>query len=96
VIKNNLTRNNIVKNLSNKTGFSLNFSKKLVDDLLDILIKNIKNEKFILKNIGTFKLIDKKERFGRNPKTRKEFIISSRKSLVFIASKKILDILNSN
>ena len=96
MIKNNLTRNNIVKNLSNKTGFSLNFSKKLVDDLLDILIKNIKNEKFILKNIGTFKLIDKKERFGRNPKTRKEFIISSRKSLVFIASKRILDILNSN
>ena len=96
MIKNNLTRNNIVKNLSNKTGFSLNFSKKLVDDLLDILIKNIKNEKFILKNIGTFKLIDKKERFCRNPKTRKEFIISSRKSLVFIASKRILDILNSN
>ena len=36
----------------------------------------------------------KKERLGRNPKTREEFIISSRKSISFTISKKILNNLN--
>ena len=42
-----------------------------------------------LKNVGTFKLIHKKKRIGRNPKTKEEFLISSRKSVSFTVSKKI-------
>ena len=37
--KTNYTKKDIVKNLSDKTGFSINFSKKLNDDLLEILKK---------------------------------------------------------
>ena len=49
-----------------------------------------------LKNLGSFELIHKEERIGRNPKTMKEFKVSSRKSIRFIPSKKITDILNNN
>ena len=90
----NLKKIDIIKNLSDNTGFSLSFSKKLIDDLIKILSINIKTDDLKLKNIGTFKLLNKKERIGRNPKTKKEFIISARKSISFSPSKKISEDLN--
>ena len=89
-MNNNLKKIDIIKNLSIKTGFSQNISKKIVNDLIDIIIENIKNDNMNLKNIGNFKLINKKERLGRNPKTKEEFTISPRKSVSFTASKNIL------
>ena len=86
---NNLKKIDIIKKLSNKTGFSQNFSKKIIEDLLKILLINIKDGNLILKNIGSFKIILKKKRVGRNPKTKEEFIISERNSLRFTPSKKL-------
>jgi integration host factor subunit alpha len=96
VNKNSFVKVNIINNLSKSTGFSNSFSKKLINDLINVLIESIKNNEFILKNIGTFKIIIKKERIGRNPKTKDEFIISSRKSISFKAAKKIINTLNKN
>ena len=89
-----LTKINIAKNLTKKTGLSINLSKKLTDDFLNILIQIVHSENLIVKNFGTFKIIKKKERTGRNPKSGQEFNISSRKSLSFIASKILLKDLN--
>ena len=89
-----LKKKDLVNNLSLKTGFSLNYSKKLIDDFIEILIQNIKSGQLILKNFGSFKVIYKNERTGRNPKTKKKFLISSRKTISFIPSKKISDNLN--
>ncbi len=88
--KKSITKIDLIKNLSNKTGFSLNYSKKLINDLIDILIQNIETGNLILKNVGSFRLISKKERIGRNPKTKEEFLITARKSISFKASKEIL------
>ena len=82
------------KNLSKKTGYSDLFSKKLINDLVKIIILYTKLNKLIIKGIGTFKIIDKKERLGRNPKTGEQFIITARKSIKFIASKKLTNYLN--
>ena len=84
----------LVKDLSSKTGYSQSYSKKIVDDLISIFVQNIKSGNLNLKNIGSFKLLNKKERIGRNPKTKEQFIITSRKSLSFTSSKKIIDNLN--
>ena len=89
-----LKKKDLVNNLSLKTGFSLNYSKKVIDDFIEIIIQNIKSGQLILKNIGSFKVIYKNERIGRNPKTKKKFLISSRKTISFIPSKKISDNLN--
>ena len=94
--QNNLTKKELIKNLSKKTGFSLLYSKKLVNDFFEALIQNIINNNFNLKNIGTFKVINKKERIGRNPKTKELYTVNSRKSLSFIASNKLLDMLNNH
>ena len=90
----NITKLIITKNLSLKTGFSISLSRKLIDDLILFITEIIKTEKFNLKNLGTFKIIDKKERRGRNPKTREQFIITARKTISFTPSKKISKYLN--
>jgi nucleoid DNA-binding protein len=87
VTRKNIKKIDIAKNLSSKIGYPLNFSKKIINDLVEIIIMNIKKGDFNLKNIGTFKLIEKKEREGRNPMTGERFIISERKTVVFNSSK---------
>ena len=89
-----LKKKDLVNNLSLKTGFSLNYSKKVIDDFIEIIIQNIKSGELILKNFGSFKIIYKNERIGRNAKTKKKFLICSRKTISFIPSKKISDNLN--
>lgn len=84
----------LIKDLSISTGFSLNYSKKLTNDFIKILITNIKSGNCNLKNIGSFKIIKKNQRIGRNPKTKQEYIIASRKSISFVPSKKIIEKLN--
>jgi integration host factor subunit alpha len=91
-----MIKEDLIIKLSKKTGFSNNFSKKLINDFFDAITYKIKTNKCIIKNIGTFKLINKKERLGRNPKTKEEFIISKRRSVSFIASEKINNFLNKD
>ncbi len=92
--KNNLKKIDIANNLSKKVGYSTSYSKKIIDELINLMLKNIKSGKFNLKNIGSFKIISKKARIGRNPKTKKEHIISERKSVSFAPSKTLLHSLN--
>jgi len=94
VSNNNLKRIDLAKSLSKKKGFSKLLSKELIDYLISILIINIKKKNLNLKNIGTFKIIHKNERIGRNPKTKKIYTISSRKSISFSASKKLTKLIN--
>ncbi len=91
---NNLKKIDIIKDLSEKSGYSSNYSKKVINDLIESILQNIKNGNFNLKNIGSFSVITKKARIGRNPKTKKEHVISQRKSVSFKASKSLLTKLN--
>ena len=92
--KKNITKKEIAKSLSRKTGFPISLSKKLVNNLLNIMCEQLKKNNLIIKNIGSFKLIEKKERIGRNPKTKEEFIICKRKSISFLSSKNLTNYLN--
>tara|TARA_B100000963_G_scaffold361067_1_gene394692 strand:+ start:4886 stop:5164 length:279 start_codon:yes stop_codon:yes gene_type:complete len=85
-----LKKIDLIKNLSKKTGYSKSYSKKLLEDFLKILTKQIILGNFNLKNVGVFKIIFQNERIGRNPKTKKEYIISSRKTVIFSPSRKII------
>ena len=87
--KDKIKKIDVAKKISKKTGFYLEYSKKITDDLINIILENIKSGYLNLKNIGSFNLIKKKERLGRNPNTKEEYIIKARKSVRFISSKKI-------
>ncbi len=92
--KKNITKIEITKILSQRTGLSSLYSKKILNDLIQIIIKQVKDNNLILKNIGTFKIINKNERIGRNPKTKEQFLIKKRKSISFISSKNLEKIIN--
>jgi len=90
VPKNTFKKIDLIKKLSNETGLSLNLSKKIINDLIDVLISIVKLQTLIIKNLGSIKTINKAERIGRNPKTKELFKISARKSISFTPSKKLI------
>ena len=84
MVKKNFTRKDLSNNIFKILGFSKRFSSTIVDDFFEILIQNlIKIEKVKISSFGTFEVVNKKERFGRNPKTKKEAKISSRRVVKF-------------
>ena len=88
-------KKDIAKNLSDNTGFSQVYSIKLINDLLECILNNISDEPLYFKNFGVFKILNKKERIGRNPKTKKEYNISARKIIKFKASSRLLSQINN-
>tara|TARA_Y100000816_G_C26096332_1_gene580305 strand:+ start:1564 stop:1854 length:291 start_codon:yes stop_codon:yes gene_type:complete len=94
VTQNKLQKLDISKDLSKKTGFSISYSKNLIEGLINILKENISKNNLILKNIGSFKVVNKKKRLGRNPKTKEIFIIKEQKSIKFSLSKKLYKKIN--
>ena len=84
MIKKNLTRRNLSNKIYKNLGYSKNFSSIIVDNFFEILISQLIKSNFVkISSFGTFQVINKKERIGRNPKTKIESIISSRKIVKF-------------
>ena len=93
----NLTKKEIVNSIYMQIGFSKKISENLLEDIFQIILKNIINEnKVKIAKFGTFSLRKKKERIGRNPKTKEEVIISERNVISFKASKEFKNFLNKN
>ena len=96
MLKKNFTRKNLSYKIYQSLGFSKNFSSTIVDDFFEILIQQlVKFRKIKISSFGTFEVINKNERIGRNPKTKEEVTITSRKVVKFrpssIFKKKIND-----
>ena len=87
MIKKNFTRKDLSNSIFKELGFSKNFSSTIVDDLFEILIQHlVKFRKIKISSFGTFEVINKKERIGRNPKTKDPAKISARRVVTFKAS----------
>jgi len=84
MLKKNLTRKDLSKKIYKTLGFSKNFSLSVVDNLFENLTDEIiKNNILKISSFGTFKVLNKKERIGRNPKTKVETKITERKVVTF-------------
>ena len=71
-------------------GFSKKISESLLEDVFQIILKNlISNKKVKIAKFGTFSLRNKNERIGRNPKTKEEFEIKPRKVISYKKSNKL-------
>ena len=93
----NLTKKEIINSIYMQIGFSKKISENLLEDIFQILLKNIISEKKVkIAKFGTFELKKKKERIGRNPKTNEKKIISERNVILFKPSKEIKQYINSN
>ena len=93
--KKNFTRKNLSNNVHQNLGFSKNISSFLINDFFESLVSElIKFNKIKISSFGTFQVIDKKERIGRNPKTKVEAKIEARKIVKFKSSNIIKEKLN--
>ena len=83
----NMTRADIAEALYRELGFSHAESFKLIDGVICEIIEALKRDEVVkLANFATFSPIKKKQRIGRNPKTKKEYPISARTTVSFKAS----------
>ena len=91
----NLTKKDLVNSIYMQLGFSKQISENLIDDFFKTIVDNLSKEKTLkLSKFGTFSIRQKKSRIGRNPKTKKEALISERKVVLFKASKEFKDFVN--
>tara|TARA_B100001123_G_scaffold211943_1_gene239375 strand:+ start:1273 stop:1527 length:255 start_codon:yes stop_codon:yes gene_type:complete len=78
-------------------GFSKKISEELLDDILEIILTNLKKYKKIkISNFGTFSLRTKNSRLGRNPKTKEKKIISKRNVVLFKPSNDLKNYINGH
>ena len=93
----NLTKKEIVNSIYMQIGFSKIISENILEDIFQIILKNIISEKKVkITKFGTFILHKKNERVGRNPKTKEEKIISERNVILFKPSKDLKQYINKN
>ena len=93
----NLTKEEIVNSVYMQIGYSKKISENLIDDLFEIILENlIKYKKVKIAKFGTFILKKKKERIGRNPKTKESKIISERYVVLFKVSNEFKKYININ
>ena len=93
----NLTKKELINAMYMRIGFSKKISEALLDDILDIIVENLKkNKKLKISNFGTFAIREKKSRLGRNPKTKESKIISERKVVLFKPSKEFKKYINNH
>ena len=91
----NLTKKDLVNLVYMQLGFSKQISENLIDDFFKTIVDNLSKEKTLkLSKFGTFSIRQKKSRVGRNPKTKKEAVISQRNVVLFKASKEFKDFVN--
>ena len=78
-------------------GFSKKISETLLEDILQLILINIvEKNKVKIAKFGTFTLRQKKQRIGRNPKTRESKVISKRNVILFKPSKDFKKYINNN
>ena len=93
----NLTKKDIVNSIYMQLGFSKQISEHLIEDFLNLIISNLKEEKQIkISKFGTFSVRSKKPRIGRNPKTKEKKIISERNVILFKPSKEFKEFINQD
>ena len=79
-----ITRNNLAKSLRKKFGFTAAQSAEVVDLVFDEISESLVNgEEVKFAGFGTFKILNKSARIGRNPKTGESAIITARRVATF-------------
>ena len=93
----NLTKKDIINSIYMQIGFSKKISETLLEDIFELILKNIiKYQKVKISKFGTFTLRKKNQRIGRNPKTKEITMISARNVILFKPSKEFKEFINNN
>ena len=85
-----LTKADMVEHLFNELGLNKQEAKELIDIFFEEIRLALENNQPVkLSGFGNFDLRDKRQRPGRNPKTREEIPITARRVVTFKAGQKL-------
>ena len=94
--RDNINKNYILENIKSSNGLPISFSEKILDSIFDIILYGLKRDGIIkIKGFGTFKVLQKQARVGRNPKNGTVYEISKRKVVVFSPSNHVKKKINA-
>tara|TARA_Y100000782_G_scaffold7081_1_gene8572 strand:+ start:1871 stop:2164 length:294 start_codon:yes stop_codon:yes gene_type:complete len=97
MLRKNIKRKDLIDNVYFNIGFSKTISENIVYDIFNLFINNIiSNNVLKISNFGNFIKKNKKQRIGRNPKTKEVKVISSRNIIIFKASNLLKRRINQN
>ena len=84
MLNKNFTRRHLSDKIYQNLGFAKNFSSVIIDNFFEFFLLELeKSNNIKISSFGTFKVSQKKERIGRNPKTKNVAIITSREVVKF-------------
>ena len=92
-----VTKADIAKSICAQSDMKQQHAKKVLDAMLGIMKKALKEEKeMLLSGFGKFEAFTKKNRKGRNPQTGAEITIEASKLPAFKAGKALIASINPN
>ena len=96
-MRKNFTRNKLAQRINVKLGYSKEEAKEFIEVFLNYIKVNMNTKENIkISKFASFKVISKKERIGRNPKTGQDAIISERKVVSCKFSKNFKNKINND
>ena len=84
-----ITRENLATQLSEEFGIAYTIAYQKIDLILNLWASSLISSDLNISSLGSFKINQKISRPGRNPKTKVEHIIKSRKVISFKKSKNL-------
>lgn len=89
-----MTKSQLIDKLSDKLADTL--SKKDAELIVNILFQDMSNalksgDKIEIRGLGSFKVISRRERIGRNPKTGEKVRVPEKKAVFFKPGKELKD-----
>ena len=87
-----MTKDLMVKRIAEDSGITIKKAKLALNAVLDTITESLKKkEKVTFTGFGTFSVVHKKARKGKNPKTGKAIDIAAKNAPVFRAGKTLKD-----
>ena len=87
--QNKITRETLATQLSEEFGIAYTIAYHKIDLILNLWVSSLISSDLNISSLGSFKINQKNSRLGRNPKTKEEHIIKSRKVISFKKSKNL-------
>lgn len=89
-----MNKKDIIKKVAENTGMTQKDVTVIVDTFVDAVMDSIKDGKVSISGFGTFEVVERAARMGRNPKTGMEIEIPASKSPKFKPAKAFKDSVN--
>ena len=85
-----MNKGELVKAVAEEVNIPVKTAEKVLNAFFEKVTKTLKNKEEIrLAGFGTFKIVERKERKGKNPKTGEMITIPAKKKVKFVPGKNL-------